>query len=427
MVTNLTSSLRVLEDLPQTGRAMRRPAHTFAIRQYPYVIQPFMIAPVLPGETMKQALLQSRAVTAPILNSLIGWWLEHYTFYVPFSALPHADEMKELMITEGASLSAISSTANISHFHKNGPNFVDECLQTVTETYFREPEVAWNASGTTVTDANGVTMPIAQINSETWLDSVRPLSTIPTTDGVLDDEVVGLYDQLDERRLMYERIQQLGMTTASYEDWLKMNGVKGIEGPAKQAAPELIKFNRTWVYPANTINPTDGAASSACSWAIADKADKARLFKEPGFIFGVTIARPKVYLSRQYGNGASMFSSALNWLPAMAHEAAASIVEIVKTTGPLGSGVADATSPAENYVVDLRDLLLYGDQFVNFALTAVDSNMVALPTAAMQKRFPSLTDIQGLFVGTTAATRTVKQDGVCSLHILGRQTDQTRV
>lgn len=417
------AGLRVVQDLPAQGRKMRRPAHTFQLRHRPYVIQPFMIAPVLPGETLDAALIQSRAVTQPIKNPLIGWWLEHYLFYCPFSALPAADELQALMITEGASLGSISTSANISHYHKNGPNFVDQCLKAVTEEFFRKPGDAWNASGMTVTqDSN--TMPIASINAESWLDSVVPKSVIGT-DGVADDAEVGLYDELDERRLMYERIRQLGMTDATYEDWLRMNGIKA-PAEAKVPRPELIRYARDWTYPTNTVDPATGAPTSACSWAISERADKARFFREPGFVFGVTVARPKVYLSRQLGNAASLFASALNWLPAMAHEAAASIIEVVKTTGPLGSGVADATSPAENYIVDLRDLLMYGDQFVNFALTETNAGLVALPTAAMEKRHVASADINALFVGATAATQVVTQDGICSLHIKGKQSDQTR-
>lgn len=424
-MTANTSSVRVLGALPQVGRVLRQPAHTFQVRHFPYVIQPFMIAPVLPNETMKAAMLQSRAVTKPIKNPLIGWWLEHYVFYCPFSCLPHADDLKELMITEGASLPNVSTSANVGHYHKNGPNYVNECLIAVTESYFRAPEVAWDAAGLTVTQ-DSVTMPIAQINSESWLDSVVPVTDLDTSDGTAVDEVTGLYDALDERRLMYERLRELNMVTASYEDWLRMNGVQGVPQEAVIPKPELIMFNREWVYPSNTVDPATGTPSSAASWAIKAKADQSRAFKEPGFLFGVTVCRPKVYLSRQLGNAASLMSSALNWLPKMAHEAAASIIEVTKTVGPLGSGVADGTSPAQNYVVDLRDLFLYGDQFVNFALTETDGNLVALPTTAMLKRFPAQADINGLFTGSTEATRKVAQDGVVSLHVLGLQRDQTQ-
>lgn len=422
-----TPAIRIVGALPQTGRKMRRPAHRFQVRHRPYVIQPFMIAPVLPGETLKKAMIQSRAVTDPIDNPLIGWWLEHYLFYCPFSCLPHADEFKELMITNGATLASVSTAAKLAHYHKNGPDFVDECLKVVTETFFRDSEVAWNAAGTTVTQG-GETMPIAGIKTgDSWLDSVMDVTTIPTTDGAVVDETTGLYDALDERRLMYERIKELGMTVATYEDWLRMNGVEVANAEAKVPRPELLRESSQWTYPSNTVDPATGVPSSACSWAITESADKDRYFKEPGFLFGVTIARPKVYLGRQYGNAASLFSSALNWLPAMAHEAAASIVEVVKTTGPLGSGTADATSPSQNYVVDLRDLLLYGDQFVNFALNATDAGLVALPTAGMIKKHVPTADIQALFKSSEEAQGMVRQDGIVSLHVLGKQTDQTVV
>lgn len=421
-----TPQFRVVSELPQRGRVMRRPAHRFQVRHRPYVIQPCMIAPVLPGETMDKALLQARVVTDPIDNPLIGWWIEYYLFYCPFSCLPHADDLKELMITKDALLPNISSAAKLAHYHKNGPDFVSECLQVVTETFFREREVAWNAAGTTVTQG-GETMPICGLRSaDSWLDSVMDVTTIPTTDGAVVDENTGLYDVLDERRLMYERIKELGMTTATYEDWLRMNGVS-VETPETISRPELLREISQWSYPTNTIDPLSGVPTSAVSWAVAETADKKRFFREPGFLFACTIARPKVYLSRQYGNATSLFSHALNWLPAMAHEAAASIIEVVKTTGPLGSGVADATSPSQNYVVDLRDLLLYGDQFINFALTATDAGLVALPTAAMVKRYPPTADIQALFKSASESAGLVRQDGIVSLHVAGKQTDQTNI
>ena len=423
MVAN-TSSLRIVKPLPQVGRVARTPAHTFQVRHYPYVIQPFCIAPVLPGETLKMATVKSRVITKPISNPIIGWWIEHYFFYCPFSCLPNAEDLKELMITEGASLPNISTAANVAHFHKNGPNYVNEWLIAVVESYFRPPEVAWNAAGHTVTQ-DSVTMPIAGLNSESWLSSVLPVTDLDTSDGVADDEVTGLYDDLDNRRLMYERILELGMTTASYEDWLRMNGIGDVPAEATIPKPELIRFNREYQFPSNTVDPSNGTPSSAVSWSVDVLANKSRFFKEPGFLFGVTVCRPKVYLSRVRGNATSLFASALNWLPGMAHEAAASIIEVTKTTGPLGSGVADATSPAQNYVVDLRDLLLFGDQFLNFDLASTDANLVALPTTAMIKGMPSQTDINGLFTGSTEATRKVWQDGIAAFNILGRQTDQT--
>ena len=74
----------------RTGRVTRGPRHSFNLRHRPFQIQPFLLAPVLPGETMKSLLLQSRAVTSPISNPLVGWWLEYYVFYVKHRDLDRA-------------------------------------------------------------------------------------------------------------------------------------------------------------------------------------------------------------------------------------------------------------------------------------------------------------------------------------------------
>ena len=63
-------------------RVMRNPAHPWQLRTRPYQIQPCMISPVLPGETLKNLVGMSRVVTKPIANPLIGWWCEYYVFYV---------------------------------------------------------------------------------------------------------------------------------------------------------------------------------------------------------------------------------------------------------------------------------------------------------------------------------------------------------
>ena len=72
----------MLRPVGQVSRKSRRPSHPFQLRHMPWQIQPFLIAPVLPGETLKNILLQSRAVTKPIKNGIVGWWMEYHFFYV---------------------------------------------------------------------------------------------------------------------------------------------------------------------------------------------------------------------------------------------------------------------------------------------------------------------------------------------------------
>src|SRR5690349_19825916 len=121
----------------------------------------------------------------------------------------------------------------------------------------------------------------------------------------------------------------------SYEDWLKTYGVRG-QAAQDPHRPELIRFVRDWTYPTNTVEPTTGVPSSACSWALSERADKDRFFAEPGFIFGCTVVRPKVYFSKQTGALASAMTDALSWLPAvMRDEVYTSLREFATATGPV--------------------------------------------------------------------------------------------
>ena len=53
----------------------------------------------------------------------------------------------------------------------------------------------------------------------------------------------------------------------------------------------------------------------------------------------------------------------------------------------------------------------------------ISPNLVALPSAALQKRYPASTDADALFVNNTAGVAGIREDGVCELSILGRQED----
>lgn len=145
-----------------------------------------------------------------------------------------------------------------------------------------------------------------------------------------------------------------------------------------------------------------------------------RFFPEPGFIFGVSVTRPKVYLERQRGAGVHMLDNAYAWLPAvLSHDPATSLRQYANNAGPL------ATDTTNGYWVDVRDLFVHGDQFVNFALDNTAGG-VALPSAALNKRYPADADVDDLFADDDPGTAVlVRMDGVCDLSILGTQVDHT--
>ena len=91
----------------------------------------------------------------------------------------------------------------------------------------------------------------------------------------------------------YQYMRENAVTEATFEDYLRTFGIRAEAGQKEdEHKPELIRYVRDWAYPSNTINPTDGSAASALSWAVAERADKARFIREPGFLFGVTVTRP---------------------------------------------------------------------------------------------------------------------------------------
>ena len=97
---------RVLTPINATGRKSRRPSHPFQLKTRPWQIQPFCIAPVLPGETLKNLLLQSRVVSDPLKHPLIGWWCEYYYFYVKHRDLAGRDDFTEMMLNINKDLSS---------------------------------------------------------------------------------------------------------------------------------------------------------------------------------------------------------------------------------------------------------------------------------------------------------------------------------
>lgn len=406
MVTAVTSMIR---EVAPTSRKMRRPSHPFQVRSRPFQIQPFFLAPVLPGETMKNLLLQSRVVSDPIVNPLIGWWAEYYLFYVKHRDLDERDDLTSLMLEPDYSLAALATAADPKYYHGgSGVNWAKLCLKRVVEEYFRDEGVAWD---TYALDG----MPLAQINNSSWLDSV----TFPTATAAEGEPNPELSPAFDAYYQQWEFMQANKLTDMTYEDFLKTYGVSVKEEAVKKHKPELIRYLKDWTYPSNTVDPTTGTPSSACSWAIAERADKDRFFSEPGWLFGVSVVRPKVYLSKVTGALAHNMDTAFNWLPAvLKDEVYTSLKSFAEGAGPIPTAVG-----ASGYWVDIRDLLMYGDQFVNFALTETDAGLVALPTTALQKKYPSSADVDALF--KVAASNKIKQDGVVSLAILGSQIDHT--
>lgn len=395
-----------------TKRVTRRPSHPFNLAHNPFTIAPFMIAPVLAGETLKNLLIQSRAVTDRVKSPLIGWWLEHYFFYVRLRDLEERETIEDMLLDMSASTASLQdAVASPRYYHHSGINWAKLCLKRITDEYFRDDGEIWSDQ----VDAQG--LPKAQINNKSWMDSVHGNAEMPT-DTIDGDPPIATEDfEAKYRTWLYLRNQKL--VEMDFEQYLESFGVR--QTLAQKNKPELLRFCRNWTYPTNTVDPDTGTPSTCLSWSISERADKDRFFAEPGFIIGVTVSRPKVYLSNQREHAAHLLNTTLSWLPAiMKNDPSSSIQEVPAGTGPLG-GVHTSAS----YWVDIRDLFLYGDQWINPSGGSgyAYRNEVLATITNNGSKYAGKTEIEALF--TDPAKFHTFQDGIVSLNILGTQMDYT--
>jgi hypothetical protein len=406
----MVSSLQVVPQ-GRTARVTRRPQHTFNVGVTPFAITPFFIAPVLPGETMKNLLFQARVVTAPIKDPLVGWWAEFYFWYIKHRDFnePLRTNLVNMMIDPSVTAPVVGADPGVYRF-ANGVDYAGAALIRCVETYFRDTGEAFNV-------AMVGSYPAAQITQQTVLDSA--LTDAAYLAGSADDLVVGADDtvtgaELSQSWILWQQYRAANITHLSYEEYLHTYGIPLPAGSEGSHRPELVRYVKSWSYPVNTVDPITGAPSSALSWAIAERADKDRFFREPGFLFGCVCIRPKVYLSAQSGTVTGAMKDALSWLPAvMGMNPEYSVRKFTALTGPFSTVTAD-------YRLDLKDLFLYGEQWTNRGASV--PNKVALPSATLGKKYPVQADIDGMF--KTAGGQAMI-DGVVSLNILGMQTDTT--
>lgn len=425
----LTNQLRIvggqqaggltLSSAVQKARVPRYPKHSFSIVQRPYEITPFMIAPVLAGETQKNLMLQARAVSSALENPLIGHHLEHYIFYVKLRDLSDAEDLVEMLMNPTASgpVDKAGSTNTELYVRSGAPNYVKMCLDSVVKHYFRD-------EGETASQVGATGLPLAQwTNYKSVIESLIDDADL-VTDAVTDAQP---YAEFEKEYATWSFMRQMQLTEVSFEDYLGTFGVRMTN--AELNRPELIRMVKNWTYPTNTLDG-DGTINSQASWSVAERADKDRFFKEPGFIFGVTVHRPKVYIATQDQASVSLLSDALSWLPSMMKETPhASLKQVLGNAAdnPISSGATASTgklTDASKYWYDVRDLFIHGDQFVNHAQGGDVNNAVEPKdiTDFHGKKYPNVANLQ--LLGKSDAL-TVKQDGMVSLNILGTQIDAT--
>lgn len=426
-------------------RQMRYPQFPFYVRSAPFVIQPFLYHPVLPGETMKNLLMQARVVTDPINNPLIGWWTEFMFFYVKLSDLYEREDAREMLLNTGFDLSTftgttVGTTASLFRFFAGGTNQVDWqklCNRVIIDHYFRDEDETYatteglyddTGEASPVVNLGGGGAAMAKIVGKSFLDSAE-LSD--TQESSTNDPVLATIDEagaathvitakeLRDVQVQYEMAKLYNLTEMSFDDYLAAQGIN-VPGVVVHR-PELIRHIREWSYPTNTIDPTNGTPRSAVSWSIRERADKHRAFSEPGFLVGIQVTRPKVYAkaSTMAGSLVSSFNDYKAWMPSFLHQVDPTVTlkELAHDAGPLAPAVTDT----DGYWIDLKDLLLYGEQFYWPGATAAKGftvNEVSIPGASLQnKTYATHADVEAMFVNGSTGSYGVNTDGVVNLAI----------
>lgn len=436
------AQIKVVEALnqPLVRRQLRSPAHKFSVRAKPFEICPFLIAPVLPGETMTNALLQSRVVSDPIAHPLIGWHHEMMLFYVSIPAIASfaadADFVNSFIDTT-TDLTDYQFAADSTPLYgfKTGLNWQELCLNIVVNHFFRDEKDISYFSPTMLDQYPAayadLDRNVFQSAKEESYAGVETDVELPGVDELEDLDILAGYTT---HYAQWEIMRDLHLTEVTFEDYLRSAGVSvsdgdvtnentvetsgaGIEGVKHK--PELLRFTRDWTYPTNHVDPTNGTPTSAVSWSVKERADKHRFFKYPGFIFGVTVTRPKLYLGAQKGAAVGLLQNAIDWLPPVLQ--GHPYTSIKENLDSATDGILRTQD--EDYWLDLKDLFLYGDQFLNYdlggyapALPAVNAPCPKFVTEAM---------VDALFATTDGTKSYIRQDGVCNFNILSRIKETT--
>lgn len=398
------------QDASSSSRVHRRPRLKFLIDVFPYAIVPFCAAPVWPGESLVNAWFEAREVSPPVKASITGWGSEWYLFYCRLSDLiDHPNVMAMLIDPTNAQLTGsgpyYDTTPETYHVGPY-PNYIQMCLDRIAKVYFRDTEEPITGG----VDSMYGPYPKAKFRDHGLFDSLTPeafddMAVPPAASGM---------DDLARAADLYEYLVAAQLTDLSYSDWCAAYGVK--IPAAEKNEPELLSKWTEWVYPSNTIDPVTGSPSSAISVVVKKNFNEPRYFKEPGFLIGLHIVRPKLLLEDQRQSATSFFNTALAWLPAMLSADPSTSMREFTADQLLNAPAA----PSDKYIVDMRDVPVYGDQFTNIALT---QSQFAKMSLADGLQYPLNAELTDLF--DSPANPFVRSDGFINLDIVGRIVDYT--
>lgn len=407
-------NIQVVQPGQNKKRMTRTPNFPIVGACKPFGLYPTFFHPVLPGETLSQAVTKQTLVSSPVKSPLCGCWLETWMFYVKLTDIDR--NLSAMFISNDLASTTYEAVADRPrYFTKAGQ--IDWCYlasEVIHNHFFLDED-----------------------ESPLTIDGVHKIKRIVkdfTESGIKTSADDGLpepsaQEDVQDQLTAYMAMRQMGMASLSYEDYLKTYGVQTVQ--VEEGEPEMLSYRRYWTLPSNTIDPTDGSPSGAWYWRIDEKSEKNYRFKEPGFIVAMQAVRPKVFDSTQVASFNGELWGFSDWFPSYTlHDPSAGIKKFAVDGNPVFDQVGEGTNTYDLWF-DHRDFLSYGEQFINgasrldYPSTFYRSFADGASPQQVRGQYVSDVHIADLFVSVTASDQFVDYEGLASLNIKGHIQDNT--
>lgn len=412
----MTGPIQVMMPGQRRTRKMRSPNFPIIGRMRPFGVYPLMVHPVLPGETLKSFNMKWRVLSLPIAHPLAGAWLEVWLVYVKLTDLDR--DLGNMFIDDTYSTAGYTAGANrTAHFTAAGQiDWVKLCADKFHDAYFIDD------GETPRTNSDGVRK--AKLSTLSWYQNAmfKPADDAPS--GV---DIGADYAELQAWQMM----QQMNMTELTYERYLEQYGVRSIR--EAEGDPEILRYARSWTLPTNTVEPSTGVPSTAWVWSDEVKADKDKRFSEPGFVLALGAVRPKMYQGNLRYSMVGELWGFSDFFPAYTLEDPTAGIKTINTAAPIFNTAHRTDAGEKDMLVDMRDLLSHGEQFVNYFndipyAVPFSAGMVANDSSGNQDlrgEYADTASIDGLFTGATGDDRWCYYEGMCHMNIAGHIQDTT--
>lgn len=330
--------VRIEQQRATTARATRRPEYNFygtALQSYRLI--PAVFCPVLAGDTVATMSFQCRAILGTqAANWVTGAWFESWCFFVRIGDMADAENIRDLLIDPAQSAVIDWRT---------------QCMSSIWNAYFKDEgeSVTWSLSNRLRNTRTG------------WWDSSRDETDLPDVSGAGGDE-------WQEQWIRYQAMRRAKLTTKTWEEYLGAQGVNvppqlRVEHDPEQKVPELIQYSREFVYPQLSFGADSSTPSQTWQWFINESLKRSRFCAEPGFFVNCLAVREKRYVLSRDSLGGATSTSGAEFDPLSMLNAAVGWQPIDLDTDPHAALVAipgEYFGGSDDYIVDSRDLLLFG-------------------------------------------------------------------